>query len=344
MNIKDIALLAETSVATVSRVINNEDNVSPETKRRVLEVIEATGYQPNMVGRALRSQKSRKVLVLLPSIANPFYSRVLEGVENRARAKGYDTIACIAHRDAAVEAQYLDLLKTKQVDGAISFTTAMPEEKLQIISRDYPYVQCGARTHSSKIPCVCIDNVAATREAVSYFVQTGHSRIAFINGAFSRTYEAEREQGYREGLSDHQLPFREDYICCCDYDVMGGYYACEKLMTLAEPPTAIFTSSDQTAAGVCKYLLNHGKQPGKDVDVIGFDGTFLSDMCTPAISSVKQPGYEMGKTAFDLLYERISDPQAVVKRITMLHTLIHKETTHPLPKAKTKSALKGETS
>lgn len=343
MNIKDIALLAETSVATVSRVINNEDNVSPETKRRVLKVIETTGYQPNMVGRALRSQKSGKILVLLPSIANPFYSRVLEGVENRARAKGYDTIACIAHRDAAVEARYLDLLKTKQVDGAISFTIATPEKKLQEISENYPYVQCGARTRSPNIPCVCIDNVAAVWEVVSYFVETGHTRIAFINGAFSRTYEAEREQGYREALAAHDLPFRKEYICYCDYDAMGGYYACEKLMTMADPPTAIFTSSDQTAAGTCKYLLTHGKQPGKDVDVIGFDGTFLSDMCTPAISAVEQPGYDMGKTAFDLLYERMSDPNCVVKRITMLHTLVHKETTHSLPKSKDKAATKGDT-
>ena len=123
MNIKDIALLAETSVATVSRVINNEDNVSPQTKRRVLEVIETTGYQPNMVGRALRSRKSGKILVLIPSMANPYFSRMLEGVENRAQVKGYDTIVCITHRDAQVENRYLELLKTKQVDGAISFTT-----------------------------------------------------------------------------------------------------------------------------------------------------------------------------------------------------------------------------
>lgn len=336
MNIKDIALLAETSVATVSRVINNEDNVSSETKRRVLEVIEATGYQPNMVGRALRSQKSQKILVLLPSIANPFYSRVLEGVENRARAKGYDTIACVAHRDASVESRYLNLLKTKQVDGAISFTIAMPEDKLQIISNNYPYVQCGAKTNNPNIPCVCIDNVAAVKEVISYFVQTGHTKIAFINGAFGRTYESEREQGYREALSANALPFCEEYLITCDYDTMGGYYSCEKLLALKTPPTAIFTSCDQTAAGVCKYLLTHGKQPGKDVDVIGFDGTFLADMCTPAISSIKQPGYDMGKTAFDLLYERISDPQSVAKRITMLHTLVHKETTRPLPSATTK--------
>jgi len=249
VNIKDIALLAETSVATVSRVINNEDNVSPETKRRVLEVIETTGYQPNMVGRALRSRKSGKVLVLIPSIANPYFSRMLEGVENRAQVKGYDTIVCITHRDAQVETRYLDLLKTKQVDGAISFTIAMPESKLRGISKNYPYVQCGAKTQSPDIPCVSIDDAAAAREAVSYFAQAGHSRIAFINGGFSRMYEIERDQGYRDGLAANQIPFREDYAVTCDYDVTGGYNACERLMALPEPPTAILTTCDQTAAG-----------------------------------------------------------------------------------------------
>ena len=130
MNIKDIAALAETSVATVSRVLNNDENVSAETRKRVLEVIKATGYKPNLVGRALRSQRSGKILVLIPSISNPFYSRVLQGVEHRASANGYDTLSCITHRDPDVEARYLDLLRTKQVDGAICFTMAMSEEKL----------------------------------------------------------------------------------------------------------------------------------------------------------------------------------------------------------------------
>lgn len=339
MNIKDIAALAETSVATVSRVINNDDNVSAETRKRVLEVIKATGYKPNLVGRALRSQRSGKILVLIPSISNPFYSRVLQGVEHRASANGYDTLSCITHRDPAVEARYLDLLRTKQVDGAISFTISMPENKLLKISEEYPYIQCGARPWSPNIACVCIDNVAASREAIEYFIHTGHSRIAFINGAFKRPYESDREKGYKEALMENGIPFRCEYLCYCDYDVMGGYDSCQKLMTIAEPPTAIFTSCDQTAAGVCKYLLMNGKIPGKDVDVIGFDGTYLADMCTPAISAIRQPGYDMGKTAFDLLFEKITDPNAVVKRIVMLHTLVHKETTRPLPKHHTEKSV-----
>lgn len=331
MNIKDIAALAETSVATVSRVINNEDNVSDDTRKRVLEVIKTTGYKPNLVGRALRSQRSGKILVLIPAISHPFYSRVLQGVEHRASSRGYDTIVCITHRDPAVELRYLNLLNTRQVDGAISFTAALPEESLLKISGEYPYVLCCARPRSRNISCVCIDHKAAAKDATEYFIRTGHRRIAFINCCTGRTYEAEREQGYKEALAENHIPFCQEYLQHTDYNVTDGYEACKALMALKEPPTAIFCNSDQLAAGACKYLLKSGKMPGKDVDVIGIDGTFLSDMCTPALSTILQPGYDMGKTAFDLLYDRMMDPKSVVKHITMLHTLIQKETTHPLP-------------
>ena len=331
MNIKDIAALAETSVATVSRVINNEDNVSDETRKRVLEVIQTTGYKPNLVGRALRSQRSGKILVLIPAISHPFYSRVLQGVEHRASCRGYDTIVCITHRDPAVELRYLDLLKTRQVDGAIGFTAAMPEESLSKLSKEYPYVLCCARPRCRNISCVCIDHQAAAKDATEHFIRTGHTRIAFINCCSGRTYEAEREQGYKEALAENDIPFCQEYLQHTDYNVTDGYEACKILMALEEPPTAIFCNSDQLAAGACKYLLKSGKMPGKDVDVIGFDGTFLADMCTPALSTILQPGYDMVKTAFDLLYDQITDPKSVVKRISMQHTLIHKETTHPLP-------------
>lgn len=331
MNIKDIAALAETSVATVSRVINNEDYVSSETRKRVLEVIEASGYKPNLVGRALRSQRSGKILVLMPSISNLYYSRVLQGVEQRASAKGYDTLACVTHRTPASESHYLDFVRTKQVDGAISFTITLPEEKMVRFAAKYPYVQCGARTFSSKICYTCIDNVAAAEDAITYFIETGHTRIAFINGVFGRPYELDREEGYRLALEKHGIPFREEYLRGCDYNYTCGYDVCKELMALPEPPTAIFTSCDQTATGVVKYLLKTGKTPGRDVDVIGFDGTYLTEICTPSISAIKQPGYNMGKTAFDLLYEQITDPNFVTKRVVMGHTLELKETTRPLP-------------
>lgn len=331
MNIKDIAALADTSVATVSRVINNDAHVSDETRKRVLEVIQAADYKPNLMGRALRSKTTGKILLMIPSISNPFYSRVLEGVEQRAHARGYDTMTCITHRDPNSETRYLDLVRTKQVDGVISSSTTLPKEKIAQFAAKYPFVLCSARTDSPRICYTCIDNIAAAMDAIEHFVKTGHTRIAFINGPFGRAYERDREEGYRRALQVHGIPFREEYLCACDYNYTGGYDACEELMSLPEPPTAIFTSSDQTAAGVIKYLLKIGKTPGKDVDVIGFDGTFLSELCTPSISSIEQPGYSLGMTAVDLLYEQITDPQFITKRVVIAHSLVLRETTHPLP-------------
>lgn len=337
MNIKDVATLAETSVATVSRVINCEENVSDETRKRVLEVIEATGYKPNLVGRALRAQRSGKILVLLPSIANPYYSRVFQGVEHLATVNGYDTLACITHRDPECEERYLDLMCTKQVDGVIGFTTSLPFETLNKFAATYPYIQCCARATGSNISYACIDDVAATEEAIEYFIHTGHTRIAFVNGMYGRPYEQDREYGYKRTLKKHHIPFRPNYLEGCDYTYRDGYEKCRILMTLPQQPTAIFTSSDQIAAGVTKYLLEIGKRPGKDVDVIGFDGTFIADMYYPAITTIKQPGYELGKTAFNLLQDIINDPKTVTKRVLMNHRLIHGETTRPLPESPNQS-------
>lgn len=329
MNIKDIASLAETSVATVSRVLNNEEYVSAETRKRVLEVINATGYKPNLVGRALRSQRSGKILVLIPTIRNPFYSQVLEGVEHRASANGYDTMVCITHRNPDCEYRELDFVQTKQADGAIGFTSALSDKKLSQFAAAFPYVQCGSQLASRNICYVCIDNVAATEEAVEHFIRAGHTRIAFVNGAFGRPYEQERERGYKLALQKYNIPIRQDYLRTCEYDYTGGYKSSEELLALPEPPTAILASSDQIAAGIVKCLLKTGKIPGKDIDVIGFDGTYLSDMCTPAISALEQPGYDMGKAAFDLLLDRITNPDSVIKRIVLAHKLVLKETTRP---------------
>lgn len=327
MNIREVAVLAETSVATVSRVLNNDSYVSDETRRRVMEVIEATGYKPSTNGRAQKGKTSGKILALLPSISNPYYSRVLQGLEHRASAFGYDTLACITHRNAANEMRYLELLKQNQVDGVVGCTSALSDEKLTKLAAKHPYVQCGARTGQANICYTCIDNISAAEDAIVYFVKTGHKRIAFINGMFGRPYEVEREIGYHRVLEHYGIPFRPEYLIGCDYNYSSGYDSCEMLMSLSEAPTAIFTSCDQTAAGVEKYLLKHNLVPGQDVDIIGFDGTYLSGMCTPAISSIDQPGYDMGKTSFDLLYERITDPKSTIKRVIMSHTLSLRETT-----------------
>ncbi|MEA4969652.1 MAG: LacI family DNA-binding transcriptional regulator [Candidatus Pelethousia sp.] len=329
MNIKDIAVLAETSTATVSRVINGDAHVSADMRKKVLEVIELTGYKPNLVGKALRSQRSNKLLVLLPTIVNPYYSRVLQGVEQCASIHDYDTVIAITHRDPETERRYLSLASTKQVDGVVTFTSSLSDEDIYAYSKEFPIVQCGAS--SGLISCSCIDNVKASYDATEFLIRLGNRRIGLLNGPYRRTYEVDRENGYRYALIDYGIPVIPEYIASCDYTFTDGIDCCAELMQLPEPPTAIFTSYDISAAGAIKQLLKLGLTPGRDVDVIGFDGTYISAMYSPEITTVEQPGYELGKAAFDLLLEKIEKPDAMVKKIIMPHKLIIRESTRSMP-------------
>lgn len=331
MNIKEVATLAETSVATVSRVLNGDTHVSESTRQRVEEIIEVTGYKPNLIGRNLRTLRSGKILVMMPTTSNPYYSRVLQGIEHRASLSGYDTLFVVTHRVPENERRYLDLVLTKQVDGIIVMASTLEGPEMNEIAGKYPFVQCGAYTIGDNISYACIDNVRAAYEAVSYLIKTGNTHIGFINGPYSRTYETEREIGYKQALAESNIPFQEEYICHSEYSYLDAYESCAELMNLPEPPTAIFTSSDQMAAGVIKYLMTHQLVPGRDVDVIGFDNTFISDMFYPSITSVSQPGYELGKVAFDLLLEKINDIESISKGIVLNYKLELRDSTKPLP-------------
>lgn len=328
MNIKDIAGLAETSVATVSRVINCDERVAEKTRQRVLEVIAATGYKPDLVGRALRGANKGTILVALPTIANPFFSSVIEGVEHRAATSNYDMLLCITHRDYDTEKRYLDLLKTNQVGGAILFTSSLPDDELEAVAAKYPIVQYGTENRGlPHMSLVCIDDYAASREAVNYLVKLGHRSIAIMVGPYQRPYETTRQSGYEAALREAGIAVSKQYIAHSDYNHFEAHDACKRLMALREPPTALFCCSDLMALGAVKYLVESDLVPGRDVDVIGFDGTYLSEVSTPAITCVEQPRYEMGKASFDLLLERITDNKGIAKKVIMPHSLVVRQST-----------------
>lgn len=325
---KDVAALADTSVATVSRVINCEENVAAVTRKRVLDVIAASGYKPNLAGKALRSRRNGNILVLLPTIAHPYYSRVLEGVEERAAADNYDVLVCITHRNADTERRYLGLIETRQVDGIILFTSALNDHALNDFAAKHPVVQCGASAEGiANISYTCIDNVAAGEEAVTYLIKIGNRRIAFLNGRFGRPYEIDRHLGYFKALERAGLRIEERYIATCDYSHAEAYAACMNLLAQKKSPTAIFCASDLMAVGVVKCCLEKRLRPGCDIDVIGFDGTYLNELVTPEITCIEQPGYEMGITAFDLLREKIRDNGCISKKVVMPHRLVIRQST-----------------
>lgn len=335
LTIKEIAVLAETSVATVSRVLNNDTKVAAETAKRVQQVIDTTGYAPKRGNKAPSRQKN--ILILLPSLLNPYFFTVLQGVSNNAISNGFDPYICVTHRDYNTEKHYLNAAASGAYAGAIAFTSTLSNEELNNYAAKHPFIQCGANASGTHISYVCIDDYAASYDAVEHLIKLGNKRIAFITGHAKRPFEVKRRQGYMSALNDHAIPYVPEYIGKCDYNYTGSYDVMTELMKLNEPPTAVFASSDLTTLGVLKYMNHNGIIPGQDMDVIGFDGTYLSEATSPAFSTIEQPGYEMGRTAFEMLSEKIKDVNYITKRIVMAHKLVLRETTRPLPTEKNKT-------
>ncbi len=329
MTIKDIAKLCNTSVATVSRVINDDPKVADATRQKVLDVIKEQKFVPNITGRNLRTQKSKKILVLLPTMDNQFYTRILQGIDDKAGEVGYDVLVAITNQDEAQESKYLDMLRMKTVDGCISFFNTLSHEKISNLAKDYPFVQCCEPTLNANVSSVVVNNRQAIYETCVEFIQAGHKRIAMISGNYYKYSEQLRENGYKEALKENGIEVDEDLIIKNFYRYKDGSDAAKKFMKLKNPPTAIICVSDSIALGAISELKNLGKVVGKDVKVIGFDNTAITEYYYPTISSIAQPRYDLGREAFKLLLEKLEDNTSSYKQIILPHRIVHRESTKP---------------
>lgn len=329
MTLKDIARLANVSVATVSRTINNDSSVAPETQARIKQIIRETGYFPNYMGKQLRQARTNKILVLLPTIINSFYGEILRGIEDFAYEREYSVLVCDTRFDDKVEKRCLELLLTRQVDGVISFLSKLPAETLQEAAQHYPYVQCCEVSADVLCPKATIDNFQAAFDATTYFLQKGHRRIGLITGTLYPYACAARNRGYRAALEAAQLPVLDDLIVSADFSYFGGAEACRRLFSCSNKPDALFALSDAMAVGAINTLEHMGISAGRDIEVIGFDNDDISEFYTPTISTISQPRYEFGQSATELLFEKIKDLKSVDKNIIFPYQLIHRSSTTP---------------
>ncbi|MEM5770134.1 MAG: LacI family DNA-binding transcriptional regulator, partial [Bacillota bacterium] len=250
--IQEVAKRAEVSVATVSRVINNNPYVKKETRERVLEAINQLNYIPNLSGRILRCNETKVILVLLPTISNPFYSKAVTGIRHIADKHGYLILICNTESSVKKQMEYLDILMHKQADGAIVMSQELDIEQLEKIGAHHPIVQCFEYRKSASLSFVSIDNEQAAYEAVSYLIGIGHKRIGLVGCNTQYSSAVEREKGYIRALKEANIPLEPDLIIRGDYGFKSGYHCAGKMME--QKPTAIFAISDMQAIGVIKAL------------------------------------------------------------------------------------------
>lgn len=326
MSIDNVARLAGVSTATVSRVLNQHPGVKPETREKVLAAIAASGYQPNLLARQLRTSKSKMLLVLVSSITNPFCSMVVRGIEAEAEARGYHILLCNSESRLTRESAYLGLLSGKVVDGVITMDAISCLPGLTALIGDSPWVQCAEGDPSYLASSVTIDNHGAASAVVRHLAAKGHRRIALINTDMRYLYSHQREAGYRETLAELGLTWQHvEYVSDVDYE--AGSAAMTQMLQLAEPPDAIFAVSDVLAGGALHSAHQAGLRVPQDLAVMGFDGVPFSAVTTPPLTTIEQPMHQLGVRSVQLLLARIKNQRAPVVHEVLDWQLVERAST-----------------
>jgi len=327
----DVAREANVSVATVSRLINNQGVVSPDTAERVYAAIEKLAYEPNLLARNLRKNESWVILILSPNFTNPYYAHILSGIGDAAAELGYSALIFNTMDDEAREKDGLEMLKKHRADGAILMASEIGCDWLLEYSDHYPCVQCSEYDPAVDIPHVSIDNYQATCDAMEYLIGLGHKRIAIISSENEYISTKLRLKGYKDTLEKHGITPREDYITYAsrDYSFKSGQIRAKELLAITPAPTAIFCISDTLAMGAITTAQEMKLRVPEDVTVIGFDDVELTTMFHPYITTVVQPCYQLGRQSMQLLYSQISQRDEGPRQLILEHQLNVRESSSP---------------
>ncbi|MGO4706222.1 LacI family DNA-binding transcriptional regulator [Microvirga sp. 2MCAF38] len=331
--IQDVAKLAEVSTATVSRALANPNLVSEETRGRVLEAIAKIGYVPNPAARSLRSQKTYMVLVVLPNLANTFFSKILRGIEETLFEAGYGMIIGDLDGSPEKEAHFAGFTAAGRVDGAILLNGHLFGQSRNAkgvpASINIPLVALCEAIPGAAIPQIEIDNRAAARRMTQHLASLGHRRIAYLTGPAENVLEKERIRGYRDGLRTEGLAFDPDLVIKGDYTVESGVEAGRDLLSRSTRPTAVFCTSDEMAIGLMRTLHSSGVRVPQDISVAGFDDIEFAAVADPALTTIHQPRRELGQAAAAALIDLLQG-RTTPERIRLKTELVVRDSTIPL--------------
>jgi LacI family transcriptional regulator, repressor for deo operon, udp, cdd, tsx, nupC, and nupG len=326
VRISDVAKLANVSTATVSRVLSNSGNVKKETAEKVLEAIQKLNYQPNMLARQLRKLETKTVLVVVPDITNTFFSKVLRGIEHVAIENGYQVLLGDTGNNIERERGYLNILRQKKADGMILLTARLEPHLLEEIASEFPVVLACEYLEGSTIPTVSIDNISSARKATEHLIYLGHRRIGFISGPLNVILSRDRLKGFRQAMAQHGIPVESYLIQEGDFSFESGYNMMMKFLALDQPPTAVFAANDEMAIGAIKAIKSKGLRVPDDISIVGFDDIQFASIYEPALTTISQPMFEIGKKAMELLIKLINKDKLEKSQYILEDQLVIRET------------------
>jgi len=331
-NIYEVAKRAGVSTATVSRVLSQPDLVAPDTRRKVMQAVEFLDYAPNSAAKNLRTLRTGKLLVTVPDISNPFFSLILQGIEDAAQREGYAVLLGDTQHDEEREDRYALMLKRKEADGLIVLGHRLPKEAAALVRamapRCAPVVNGCEFTPKLGIPSVHIDNARAAREAMEHLYSLGHRRVGVVTGPLVSPLSRDRLAGAVE--SAIAAGAQDDLIVLNgDFEIESGIAAGHTLLDISPAPTAIFCFNDEMAIGVIETARRRGARVPDDLSVVGFDDIRFAKHFDPPMTTVAQPMREIGEGCVRLLLEILNGGTIAPVSITLPHELKIRGTTAP---------------
>lgn len=328
--IYDVARLAGVSTATVSRALNGTGQIAPSTRQAIDDAIEQLGFRPNTIARSLVTKSTQTIAFLLPDITNPFYAELVKGIQELALARDHTMLLCTTGGDPDREETYLDLLRAKQVDGALVDGLGLPPERIaRFVEDGFPIVCLDRDVESTAIPLVQVDNRMGARLATQHLIDLGHRRIAHVAGAGVLRISRERVEGYRDALEAAGIEVDPDLVAAGDFTEEGGYRATQSM--LGRRFTAVFAANDLSAIGVVNALAEYGEAVPHDVSVVGFDDLRLARYMTPPLTTVHQPAREIAEQATTLLLDLAAGRQVDRLHHLLEPQLVIRESSAPAP-------------
>jgi LacI family repressor for deo operon, udp, cdd, tsx, nupC, and nupG len=299
-NIREVAKLANTSVATVSRALQNPDVVAPETLNRVLAAVADLDYTPSAQPNILRTARTNVIVALVSDIGNPFFAEVVQGIEQVAFEEGYSVLLGDTQLNSSREQAYARLIATRQADGLI---TALPHLPSGIGATRIPLVNVGEYIENPNVTSVFVDNIAAAQAAVTYLITIGHRDIAFLSGPLNTPVCAEREAGYERALAEAEIMRDRGLTAVGDFSFESGSKGIHALIDRGCKFSAIFCSNDEMAIGAIQSIKACGLRVPEDISVVGFDDIRFARFTDPPLTTIAQPKNRLGREAMNLLVQ-----------------------------------------
>jgi LacI family transcriptional regulator, galactose operon repressor len=320
VTMKDVARRSGVSSMTVSRVINGSDRVSPATRQHVEQIIEELGYVPSRLARGLIRQKTGTLALIVPDVANPYFTLIVRGAEDVARRADYRVILCDTRADLELEREVIEEMLAHRVEGiAIAPVSDRSRPHLRRLTKfGVPFVLIDRTVPGVESDVIVGDNVGGARRLVEHLISLGHRRIGFIVESDDVSTARDRHRGYDEAHEAAGLALAENLIVRSTVDPAGGYDGMSRLLALEQPPTAVFTVNNLVALGAIEAVRAAGLEVPGDIALVCFDDIEYASRLYPFLTVMAQPAETLGSLGTQLLLDRIEGRAGTESRVVVL--------------------------